>query len=593
MPKYKTKLLGSFPALLAQAHPKKNGSIDVSSLSSGSSVVIWWKCVKGSDHEWEATVRSRTRGNGCPFCAGKRLSVTNSLAALFPEVAKQLHPSMNIGVTADKVLAGTKKAYWWRCPKSNLHDWAAPVRCRTYQGQDCPFCAGKRIAADNSLEAIYPEIAAEFDIKRNGKSSSDILPNSHQKYWWKCPKNSNHSWAATPNNRVSNKSGCPICSGNAVSPETSLAKNYPKIAAEWHPSRNGDLTPSDVTVGSGRPVWWKCPKGPDHEWRTLIKNRVKGDKCPFCSGKKPSVTNSLASLFPDIALQLHPERNKNMTAHDIVAGSHTRYWWKCDKGSDHEWRAAVKSRTLSKQNCPCCAGQKVSVTNSLQSLYPAVAREFHPEKNGTNTPGQIIAMSGKKYWWRCSVNPTHEWRASSHNRVRGSGCPYCIISPRSKEEILLAFELRHFVPFDIAAHKVRVREKIIDVDMLLEKEKIIVEYDGSHWHREKGDIDRFKANSLMSQGWTVIRVREAPLKALSEHDVTFPIGDLKTAANQLLQRMTKLTGKPSKKVLHNYLRRTKLINDKEAQKYILSLLNSGSLTLNRSLIMASNGKRKE
>jgi hypothetical protein len=233
-----------------------------------------------------------------------------------------------IGITKSKVIFVTRGSLY---VKSNFA---------------CFICGGKRAVADNSLETLYPDIAAEFDTKRNGKSPGDILPNSHQKYWWTCPKNSKHIWEATPNNRVSNKSGCPKCSGNAVSPETSLAENYPGIAAEWHPSRNGDLTPADVTVGSDRRVWWKCPKGPDHEWRTAVKSRVKGDKCPCCRGRKPSVTNSLASLFPDIALQLHPDKNKNMTAHDIVAGPHARCWWKCDKGPDHEWQAAVKSRTL-------------------------------------------------------------------------------------------------------------------------------------------------------------------------------------------------------------------------------------------------------
>tara|TARA_Y100000310_G_scaffold72876_1_gene69028 strand:- start:3654 stop:3893 length:240 start_codon:yes stop_codon:yes gene_type:complete len=38
----------------------------------------------------------------------------------------------------------------------------------------------------------------------------------------------------------------------------SLAETHPEIAAQWHLTKNEDLTPYDVTAGSGRKVWWKC-----------------------------------------------------------------------------------------------------------------------------------------------------------------------------------------------------------------------------------------------------------------------------------------------------------------------------------------------
>ena len=36
---------------------------------------------------------------------------------------------------------------------------------------------------------------------------------------------------------------------------------YPDLVKEWHPTKNGDLTPNDFTHGSGKKVWWLCPKG--------------------------------------------------------------------------------------------------------------------------------------------------------------------------------------------------------------------------------------------------------------------------------------------------------------------------------------------
>ena len=58
----------------------------------------------------------------------------------------------------------------------------------------------------------------------------------------------------------------------------------PQLAKEWHSVRNGVLTPSDVTVSSGRKVWWRCKRG--HEWNARIYSRNYGVGCPYCSGRK-------------------------------------------------------------------------------------------------------------------------------------------------------------------------------------------------------------------------------------------------------------------------------------------------------------------
>jgi hypothetical protein len=39
----------------------------------GSHTKVWWKC-KECGNEWEAEIKARTRGNGCPFCSRNRNS---------------------------------------------------------------------------------------------------------------------------------------------------------------------------------------------------------------------------------------------------------------------------------------------------------------------------------------------------------------------------------------------------------------------------------------------------------------------------------------------------------------------------------------
>jgi hypothetical protein len=155
-----------------------------------------------------------------------------------------------------------------------------------------------------------------------------------------------------------------------------LASRNPALARQWHPSKNGALTPADVVPGSGKRVWWRCPEGPEHEWATTVQQRGQnGCGCPFCDGKKVSVTNSLQTLFPEVAAQWHPTKNGDLTPADFVARSGKRAWFKCPEGPDHEWRSIIGHRTGNGAGCPYCAGKRASVTNSLASLYPGLAAE--------------------------------------------------------------------------------------------------------------------------------------------------------------------------------------------------------------------------
>ena len=75
----------------------------------------------------------------------------------------------------------------------------------------------------------------------------------------------------------------------------SLAEANPELAKQWHPTKNGELTPGDVTHGSHKKVWWKCEVADDHEWESVIKNRSNGTTCLCCSNQKIVLSNCLAT----------------------------------------------------------------------------------------------------------------------------------------------------------------------------------------------------------------------------------------------------------------------------------------------------------
>jgi len=58
---------------------------------------------------------------------------------------------------------------------------------------------------------------------------------------------------------------------------------HPELVAQWHPTRNGDLTPTEIVAGTKKRFWWLCEQG--HSWETKAATRsLHGCDCPNCQG---------------------------------------------------------------------------------------------------------------------------------------------------------------------------------------------------------------------------------------------------------------------------------------------------------------------
>jgi len=207
---------------------------------------------------------------------------------------------------------------------------------------------------------------------------------------------------------------------------------HPGLVREWDADHNGTLTPDVVPAGSGRRIWWTCPRGPDHRWRASPNNRTSGGTgCPFCANRRVSVTNCLATCFPRVAAEWHPMRNGVARPYEVVASAARIAWWRCAIDPTHEWRASVRDRTRRQTLCPFCAHRMPSPESSLAKSHAFLSREWHPTRNGALSPEGVAPGSDRRAWWQCGADPTHVWRASIANRVlRASGCPLCAAHPR-------------------------------------------------------------------------------------------------------------------------------------------------------------------
>lgn len=273
------------------------------------------------------------------------------------------------------------------------------------------------------LTTGYPLLVTQWHPTRNGALTPEqVTAGSHKKVWWRCA--AGHEWQAEVKSRTGG-CGCPYCANRSVQQqENDLATTHPELALQWDWERNEALLPTDLVAGSRRRVWWKCSKG--HVWKSPVAVRSgKGAGCPVCAGKKVVTgENDLATVFPTIAAQWDREKNGSLTPETVTPWSNRRIWWKCSKG--HSYSAAVGARTTKNSGCPYCTCRKVlEGYNDLETLYPAIAAQWHEELNGELTPQMVTSGSKKKVWWQCSDG--HVWKAVIYSRTGGrkSGCPVC------------------------------------------------------------------------------------------------------------------------------------------------------------------------
>jgi hypothetical protein len=417
--------LADYPHLVAQLDVRKNGALVPERIAYASNKKLWWRCPEGPDHAWQATPSHRTtRGDGCPFCANQKVSVTNVLSKRAPAVARQWHPTRNGDLRPRDVVVSSHRRVWWKCPEGPDHEWIVTVFNRTVAGHGCPFCAGKRASAARNLAVAAPHLVAEWHPTANGDLRPEqVTPGSPRKLWWRCPKGPDHVWQATAAARTTRGSGCPFCAGHALSVTNALSKVAPAIAREWHPTKNGDLRPRDVVKGSHRRVWWKCPYGPDHAWQATVDARTgAGNACPFCVGRRATAKRNVAIVSPHLVPEWHPTKNGDVRPQDVTPRASRHIWWKCARG--HEWRAPPKTRVVQGSGCPYCSGHLVTPETSLAALYPALAKQWHRTKNRPLTPADVLPGSGIRVWWKCPEGPEHVWEAAVGER-KDRGCPFC------------------------------------------------------------------------------------------------------------------------------------------------------------------------
>jgi len=169
-----------------------------------------WRCLREKcgeifEMEWS---RINSKGQECFYCNKLIVGLSNCLATLNPELAKEWHPTKNGNLTPyDVTDINSTEQVWWQCQKE--HEWQIDVGQRTYFNSQCPYCTHKLPSEDYNLLVINPKLCEEWDYEKNVKRPEEVVPGSARYVHWKC-RECGHKWEARINHR-NNDGGCPEC----------------------------------------------------------------------------------------------------------------------------------------------------------------------------------------------------------------------------------------------------------------------------------------------------------------------------------------------------------------------------------------------
>ena len=171
---------------------------------------------------------------------------------------------------------------------------------------------------------------------------------------------------------------------------------------------------------------------------TSLLSDCDGKKCGqgrhVASGHYVCPHNNLAVKCPDLMKEWH--RDNKVDPNWITLASHKKIKWFCSKNKEcqcHVWEATIRDRVGSKSRpgtrCPFCSSgaKQICDHNNFKYLYPSIAIEWHPTKNGSFLPNQFAPCADRSFWWKCTVGcECHEWETKIKNRiVDGTDCPFC------------------------------------------------------------------------------------------------------------------------------------------------------------------------
>ena len=407
------------PEIAKEWDIEKNGDLKPTDITAGSSKKVFWKCEKG--HEWESSPKERKRGQNCPYCSNKRVlkgyndlytyCINNNLDDVILEFDNKKNK-----FTMKDITAGSDKETWWICP--NGHSYQSSPSRRVMKGSGCGICSHNILVKGvNDLATTNPEIAKEWDIKKNKVKPDEVMAGSNiKKYWFICPKGHSYQTTVLGRKRGTN---CPQCNieKHTSFPERSIyyyLKKYIKdVEYSYH---NPIIGRKEIDIFL--PKWNFGIEYDGRAWHKDIRRDIDKDELCLKKGITLLRVREIGCHEYDsssIKKYVSPYNMDDLNDAILFIFNYLNKEYnlklKVDVDVDRDRTDILELMNLSEKE------------NSIANYCPDIKKYWDYKKNGKITPEQISHGSEKKVYLKCEKG--HEWEKMVSNIRTNIFCPYC------------------------------------------------------------------------------------------------------------------------------------------------------------------------
>jgi hypothetical protein len=300
-------LATTHPHLAKEWHPTKNGDLKPCDILHGTARKVWWLCPRG--HAYQATPNHRSSGTNCPKCNdGRQTSFAEQavyfyVKRIYPDAINRYKDIFDNGMELDIYIPSIKLAIEYDGEAWHKKD---KLKREIKKYQICQM-RGIKLFRLKEKPSEYDLLTADRTMSVEGKmyegrdleliiqALMDII-DPHCNFWTRK--------TLYP---VPSKADINIKRDEIEIREnymTSLSKNSLldvrlDIAKEWHPTKNGSMTPDMVKPYSGFKAWWIC-SGCKNEYKASVSHRVNGTGCPKCGILKSARASSKKVVMCDL-----------------------------------------------------------------------------------------------------------------------------------------------------------------------------------------------------------------------------------------------------------------------------------------------------
>ena len=360
------------------------------------------------------------------------------------------HPTKNGDIDPSKIGPRSEKKYVFYCfdCKHEITDKVSRVtvkkqcqycspRWEHCPNDDCDFCFRRSFASNPKSKMWHPT--------ENG----DMIPlhtvkNSMTKFIFICDL-CNHTFSKSPNQLTTKKTGCPYCLRRNICGiekcDFCYSSSFASISFSkyWHPTKNKEITPFQITKANDKEFWFQCDKCP-HSFKKIISSVTrKGSWCPYCSKSgwrhcknfdcKWCFNRSFASN-PKSKFW-HPTKNGELTPLLVAKCTDKICWFKCET-CNHDLDMSIElihtgywCRYCSSTNWKHCGDKYCKWCFERSFASHSKAKFWNKTKNEKNILEVALHARGD-FWFHCDIC-AHDFELAIYN-VTGKNpvwCCYC------------------------------------------------------------------------------------------------------------------------------------------------------------------------